>query len=809
MRCIKQAVDRKFGVKTSWEKTTIAVEDVYEFNSLWYFGNTTVSPLIKLVATVCNDTPEESISKRVSNLLSQNFALRESGAKGSLCSIISGAQVIALQRNLGRGTMTWWDIKCENLYRTGLTAVGGLKAFSPIEAGLVDTMLLNYDVLKKNPRPNKNSSLAMKLQLYSSLKEDDIPNLKTFFRMWPTDKFDSALERVGLEKTAELTQEDLLLFLLGPEDVEQCKKLMRHTHTKKSISRSFIWLNKSDMTRLTPIAYWSGCLFGENDERRKSLFEIYDEIEEQTFDLRLFTDHEYYEVALDRIRRDAMPIKSHHRLMGPKRLLTYRPTTHDFENAKKIIASEWFGIHKGMSRNQGHSEFLRLKTKIHWLKDTVEETLEASGLDLISTLSLIESLKDSGAQRKLLASNTPNDTRVFSEFPRCNSFKTYDLSDSLTIVDHGDRTEILKLARLVDRLRPLGPALIHYNESHIVLRAMEDMIKKADLRRHNWADGDGLFNRMRFIRDALRGELTTDEILEGVRQVEDTIIWTVPQKSETTTERWLDKAEWKGEGIGYEYSRESGWTKLVATNDKIKKYSELPSEREVNWSVPQTSVRGDLWNFIHGSKIGLYYSSNSIKLAFQKNGVWMHGIRLKGQRSDTYIGSGMTQLDKWLRVEQVSLHQLSINSLRPSSLVSSVSRAILRTVMRQLRNVSETVNNEGLTSMSFEGAFDDDLENIMMEMMGDMGDDLDDIEDELFGESLLDDIDQLTFDEVRRSHRPELELTIDYSMTCLKSEILTSLHINFEMDHDNSTLFQDIKRRRAPTYEHEEKDGLL
>jgi len=178
MKCIKQAVDRKFGVKTSWEKTTIAVEDVYEFNSLWYFGNTTVSPLIKLVATVCNDTPEESISKRVSNLLSQNFALRESGAKGSLCSIISGAQVIALQRNLGRGTMTWWDAKCENLYRTGLTAVGGLKAFSPIEAGLVDTMLLNYDVLRKNPEPNKNSSLAMKLQLYSSLKEDDIPNLK-------------------------------------------------------------------------------------------------------------------------------------------------------------------------------------------------------------------------------------------------------------------------------------------------------------------------------------------------------------------------------------------------------------------------------------------------------------------------------------------------------------------------------------------------------------------------------------------------------------------------------------------------------
>ena len=44
---IKNSVDMKFGVRTSWVKSTLSVSPLYEFNSMFYLRNTAAVPFIK------------------------------------------------------------------------------------------------------------------------------------------------------------------------------------------------------------------------------------------------------------------------------------------------------------------------------------------------------------------------------------------------------------------------------------------------------------------------------------------------------------------------------------------------------------------------------------------------------------------------------------------------------------------------------------------------------------------------------------------------------------------------------------------
>lgn len=49
-------LDLLFGIETSQDKTSITISPLFEFNSVFYQGNTVASPIIKFVARACDDS---------------------------------------------------------------------------------------------------------------------------------------------------------------------------------------------------------------------------------------------------------------------------------------------------------------------------------------------------------------------------------------------------------------------------------------------------------------------------------------------------------------------------------------------------------------------------------------------------------------------------------------------------------------------------------------------------------------------------------------------------------------------------------
>jgi hypothetical protein len=167
---MKSTVDSLFGVKTSFEKTTISISEIFEFNSCFYLMNTIASPKIKWVARVCDDQPEQSLHKRLTSMYSSLGQLRDNGASGYLTHLASLCQCIAFTMNLGYKSMSWFTNEhYAETQKSRLSYLGFYTIVNPLIAGLVDTDYTNWYHSSLTPESHK----AISCLIGAALPEED------------------------------------------------------------------------------------------------------------------------------------------------------------------------------------------------------------------------------------------------------------------------------------------------------------------------------------------------------------------------------------------------------------------------------------------------------------------------------------------------------------------------------------------------------------------------------------------------------------------------------------------------------------
>lgn len=405
---LKRTVDLLFGLKSSFEKTTITLMEIFEFNSKFYIGNTIVSPLIKFVSRAQDDNPAESLQKRVSALYAQLFSLRANGASGALCSWVSMSQAITYYSNLGVGMMSWYRKGLlEEMFPVKISAVGAYMIMPPSIAGLTDAVYVDWLAARNDP---KALNCVFYLSSYGLPRDQDELD-SAMFGVFPKRKYRDMLKRMGLEfvQRADLvTEENFLGYLRAPRNATEAKMHIERKALDPSIAVSMSFINRMDAMRMTPYLLWTA-MFKESGSR-VTLRELVDRISSRpvkTTRESLFPMWRQF-LFLDQARDQRlyrMPLSRKRRLRYQWITPFYLFGDHQAE-VKDVLIETWYGLR---SKNHTVGRIKKLWTEIKvdlpFLREEGpnESLVDSPFESLDQLLSYIESYAKVNRNMKILA----------------------------------------------------------------------------------------------------------------------------------------------------------------------------------------------------------------------------------------------------------------------------------------------------------------------------------------------------------------------------------------------------------------------
>lgn len=413
---IKHSIDKLFGVRTSFEKSTFSTTELFEFNSKFYVGNSISSPLIKFVARACDDNPQESITRRVASIYSQLRQLRENGASGYLCEWVSCCQSLSFDMNLGLMTMPWMSPnKFKELLQERITPIGFLAITPAIIAGLTDGVFSNWIACK-------DSASATKLMYYlgnygAPVDSDDLDT--ALYTMYPIRKYHAMKSRVGLEgveRSKFLDKDKLMRLMIPSKTLSDSKLKMQYQMLDPSIAASLSWLSRTDTTRLSPYFAYSAMFRDRSIDYKMSLLGLKESIlsnkKDKDIPLEyLFPMQRQFMLIELYLNKELIEVKLQRRRRLKYQWIDSSYTVGEHIQELKTVLNEiwWQQVSKTLSREQIKSFWTLIKRDIPFMMDTPEQTLDCSPFDTYSQLlGFIESTSGSVKPVKLLARGYTN-----------------------------------------------------------------------------------------------------------------------------------------------------------------------------------------------------------------------------------------------------------------------------------------------------------------------------------------------------------------------------------------------------------------
>jgi len=419
---LKHSVDRLFGVRTSFEKSTFSTTELFEFNSKFYVGNSVTSPLIKFVARACDDNPQESITRRVASLYSQLRQLRENGGSGFLCEWISCCQSLSFDMNIGLLTMPWMTPPIfKALLKEKITPLGFLSISPAMIAGLTDGVFSNWHSCK-------NDESATKLLYYlgnygTPIDTDDLDS--AMYTMYPIRKYEALKARVGLRGTQRSTFVTPNVFkqlMMKSTTVDDSLLKMQYQMLDPSIAASLSWLSRTDTTRMTPYFAYSAMFRDRLIGHKLSIQSLKEMIlnkAEKIIPLEYLFPMQRQFVLIDLHLNqpiDYIPLEKRRRLKYQWIDPSFATGEH-MQLLKSLLLEIWWGrVQRKLSRAQVRSLWGQVKRDIPFMMENPEQTLSESPFDTYSQLlGYIESVSGANKPIKLLARGYTNQSGMGME----------------------------------------------------------------------------------------------------------------------------------------------------------------------------------------------------------------------------------------------------------------------------------------------------------------------------------------------------------------------------------------------------------
>jgi hypothetical protein len=262
IRHFERVIDSCFGIRDSRLKSVTSISVTFEFNSVFYFGNSITTPLAKFTSRCCDDSVQSTLHNRVSSMYSSVRQIRDNGGSGILCSLATMAQSIVMKNNLGFKLFSWFDQEAMLDYnKFKFSHLGYRQICNPITAGLCMSDFENIKVAN-----SYNLSNQYKLLLRRDLDCEEMPSqISLATSMWKRDSHLAMLERLHMSQH-EMTPQEALMMLSSPKTPSDMDMKLGLMATSGGLSRSFVQCQRSDLLRAGIYLLWQKAFTIDKEE---------------------------------------------------------------------------------------------------------------------------------------------------------------------------------------------------------------------------------------------------------------------------------------------------------------------------------------------------------------------------------------------------------------------------------------------------------------------------------------------------------------------------------------------------------------
>jgi len=371
-------MDLLFGIKTSWEKTTLAYTNMYEFNSTFFSGRSPVEPVVKWVARCTDGQPLSSIRQRVSGMESMMTTLRKAGATGELCCWSEIASSLSFHMDNGYKTMSWSrNVGLREIYGSSLASAGLFLPCGPMLSGLVGVEYKDW-LACQGDHLEKRVLYALRGATTGMVDEDYNQSSSLKFQVGSSKKYKETLLRMGLN-TAVWTVADFFSFLDPAESFLEEKNKCLSMITGPGVCRSMQNISRLDLVRCCPFQFSLPIYIckGQQCSYRNALKKIRDNVSELPIE-KLFPAHKSW-ARVDSVRQTAVYMVRKDRATRSMYTSIQKPgfESPHASRLKTLCRKVWssVGSYERTSSMKGES-WIELKRQLPWLRDSLKETIE-------------------------------------------------------------------------------------------------------------------------------------------------------------------------------------------------------------------------------------------------------------------------------------------------------------------------------------------------------------------------------------------------------------------------------------------------
>jgi len=417
---LKSSVYHMFTAKQSYEKsTTCSMSGVEEFNSVWYYKNTVLSPIIKFISSAVKAHMNTRMTDRFDSFANLRKDLLENGGSVGLCSIIMLAQASAHYKSIGLNTNHNWPRMLEKLLSTPHPVVGFFLFENPLLCGMFGQNMAYYLAC------SDSEFKAIHLGLYETenleLDESGQPSFRTYLSFGESKKYFDLKRRMGVESKElmlDIMNDPQTLFLKPRDSVDMLFKLKLKADNPQ-LAESLQFSNDAKMHAASVYILQDNVMLvsqRNNDVSRifTSLIKLPDMlIKSKKADYKwLFQYSRVYDLVIAQLsehKASSISVRTNRRSVSSVISLSSLAIKVPIP-LLDILKRKWFkadGIRGSAYSHNSAFSWYQSQDSFKWLRESYEETITDTNYPFKDTLSMYNFIMSNGYNKKTIRAYCP------------------------------------------------------------------------------------------------------------------------------------------------------------------------------------------------------------------------------------------------------------------------------------------------------------------------------------------------------------------------------------------------------------------
>jgi hypothetical protein len=406
-----------FAAKQSVEKSsTSGHSNVEEFNSLWYYKNTLITPSIKFVAACVKTHPNSKLDDRYNTYANLRNNLFEHSGNIMLCNVCQFGQLSAHYKTLGLRTNRMWEKYRQTLLESPHPAIGFFLLEHPLCCGMFGTDMSVY-MACSNPH-FRNMHLGLYKDENFEFTEDGKPTVRTYISFGQSAKYyafkqalrinDSELRSyveenlINLYRETSTTYDSLMKLKIQASNPALSESMSFQTDSRLHAASSYILQDA--------VILQSKGMMGAS-HTHKTFFGIANSLNTETIrDYKwLFPFGNFYDSVLsvlNNYKTSSLGAYINRRSVASKLDISTNSVVQSV-TLFQVLQRLWFDIPDVKGTRFSHNLVLNhYKQKFPWICDTAEETLTLSPFN--DHMSLRNFIISVSAKKKTVRTYAPS-----------------------------------------------------------------------------------------------------------------------------------------------------------------------------------------------------------------------------------------------------------------------------------------------------------------------------------------------------------------------------------------------------------------